>query len=86
MYDVEYIFVNYDAQLTCIIHTHLPLQFYVNTVLHQAFHHYIKVVSTTLDLGGKFGGSNSLLAYQMVQASQMMMVSALAIFVVRLHT
>ncbi len=47
--------------------------FYLNEKLHQAYHHYIKVVSTTLDLGGKHSGANTILAYQMVQASQVMM-------------
>lgn len=45
---------------------------YVNQQLHQAFHHYIKVVSTVLDLGGRHTANNSILAYQMVAASQIM--------------
>lgn len=45
---------------------------YLNTKLHQAFHHYIKVVSTNVDLGGR----DSVLAYQMVQSSQVMQVNA----------
>ena len=44
---------------------------YVNDKLHQAFHHYIKVVSTNIELGGR----DSVLAYQMVQSSQVMTVS-----------
>lgn len=44
---------------------------YLNTKLHQAFHHYVKVVSTNVDLGGR----DSILAYQMVQSSQIMSVS-----------
>lgn len=47
---------------------------YRNDKLHQAFHHYLKVVSTTLDLGGRHSANNSILAYQMVGSSQMMMV------------
>lgn len=49
-------------------------RFYVNDKLHQAYHHYLKVVSTTLDLGGKHSGNNTILAYQVVQSSQIMMV------------
>jgi hypothetical protein len=45
---------------------------YVTDKLHAAFHHYIKVVSTTLDIGGRYTGDNALLAYQMVQSSQIM--------------
>eukprot|EP01040_Poterioochromonas_malhamensis_P004184 gene4183-4478_t len=41
---------------------------YLNTKLHQVFHHYVKVVSTNVDLGGR----DSILAYQMVQSSQIM--------------
>lgn len=42
---------------------------YVNKKLHQAFHHYIKVVSTTIA-----AGSEDILTYQMVQSSQIMQV------------
>jgi len=45
---------------------------YVTKELHQAHHHYIKVVSTHLDLGGRYKGKNAILAYQMVQSSQVM--------------
>eukprot|EP01038_Epipyxis_sp_PR26KG_P010166 gene10166-13674_t len=44
-------------------------QFYVNDKQHQAFHHYIKVVSTSVEVPR----SESILAYQMVQSSQLMM-------------
>ena len=39
---------------------------------HQSFHHYIKVVSTQLELGSRYMGENAILAYQMVQSSQIM--------------
>eukprot|EP01039_Chlorochromonas_danica_P007538 gene7538-8336_t len=56
-----------------VAHTHrLDNRFYMSEDLHQAFHHYIKVVSTTLDLGGRHSGNNTLLAYQMVASSQVM--------------
>jgi len=45
---------------------------YMTKELHQAYHHYIKVVSSHLDLGGKYRGKNAILAYQMVQSSQVM--------------
>jgi protein disulfide-isomerase-like protein len=45
---------------------------YTTDKLHSAFHHYIKVVSTEVDLGGRYSGDNSLLVYQMVQSSQVM--------------
>eukprot|EP01042_Synura_sphagnicola_P001410 gene1410-1606_t len=45
---------------------------YVNNKLHQAYHHYIKVVSTSMELGRKYQGRNSILAYQLVQSSQIM--------------
>lgn len=44
---------------------------YKNEKLHQVFHHYIKVVTTNVDVGF----SEPTLAYQMVQSSQVMMVS-----------
>jgi hypothetical protein len=43
---------------------------YRNDKLHQSFHHYIKVVATNVDAGFK----EPILAYQMVQSSQMMKV------------
>jgi len=46
---------------------------YLNPNLHQAYHHYIKVVSTQIDLEDK--PDKSILAYQMVQSSQIMMYS-----------
>lgn len=45
---------------------------YTNDKLHSAFHHYIKVVSTEVDLGGRYSGDNSITTYQMVQSSQIM--------------
>lgn len=45
---------------------------YTNEKLHSAFHHYIKVVSTEVDLGGRYSGDNSIMTYQMVQSSQVM--------------
>lgn len=44
---------------------------YVNYDLHQAYHHYIKVVSTAVEIG-RFKGPNEIIAYQMVQAAQLM--------------
>jgi len=46
---------------------------YINRQLHQAYHHYIKVVSTHVELSNKYLGSNAALLYQMVQSSQNMM-------------
>ncbi len=45
---------------------------YRNEKLHQVFHHYIKVVTTNVDVGFQ----DPVLAYQMVQSSQIMMVSS----------
>ena len=45
---------------------------YANRKLHQAFHHYIKMITTYADLGGSYSGKNKILSYQMVQASQIM--------------
>jgi len=44
---------------------------YATGALHQAHHHYIKVVTTMLEIG-RNRGKNAILAYQMVQSSQMM--------------
>jgi len=48
---------------------------YVTGELHQAYHHYIKVISSTLRPSQKYSGSNSILTYQMVQSSQVMKYS-----------
>ena len=55
------------------INTH-PIDDYEFTTnkFHQSFHHYIKVVSTQLELGSRYMGENAILAYQMVQSSQIM--------------
>ena len=45
---------------------------YINNKLHQAFHHYIKVVPTEIQAGSKFMGKDVIQAYQMVQTSQIM--------------
>lgn len=45
---------------------------YVNEELHNAYHHYIKVVSTRMEVGARYQGENAILAYQMVESSQMM--------------
>ena len=45
---------------------------YTTFKLHQAYHHYIKVVATNLELGRRYKGKNAILAYQMVQSSQVM--------------
>ena len=49
-------------------------RFYLNEKLHQAYHHYIKVVSTTLAQNGRRRNREPILAYQMVQSSQVMQV------------
>lgn len=54
---------------------------YLNTKLHQVFHHYVKVVSTNVDLGGR----DSILAYQMVQSSQIMSVSGFLVLMLFLN-
>jgi hypothetical protein len=49
-------------------HTHtMDNHAYVNTEYHEAFHHYIKVVPTHYEVGRKYKGKNSILAYQMVE-------------------
>jgi len=45
---------------------------YVNDKLHQAYHHHMKVVSTNLELSRKYSGKDAILAYQLVQSSQVM--------------
>jgi len=45
---------------------------YMNSKLHSAWHHYIKVVSTHLEIGSRYQGKDAILAYQMVQSSQIM--------------
>jgi len=45
---------------------------YINTQLHSSYHHYIKVVSTHLEVGARFTGKDAILAYQMVESSQLM--------------
>ena len=37
---------------------------YKNERLHTAFHHYIKVVSTHLEVGSRYMGKDAILAYQ----------------------
>jgi protein disulfide-isomerase-like protein len=44
---------------------------YINKNLHQVYHHYIKVISTSLEVG-RYKGVNEILAYQMVASSQSM--------------
>jgi thiol-disulfide isomerase/thioredoxin len=48
---------------------------YINKELHTSFHHYMKVVSTRLEVGARFEGENAILAYQMVESSQLMKYS-----------
>jgi len=45
---------------------------YKNTALHQAYHHYIKVVSTHIEAGPRYSGKDSILVYQMVHSAQIM--------------
>ena len=45
---------------------------FLNEKLHQAHHHYIKAISTHLEIGSKYQGKDAILAYQMVQSSQVM--------------
>jgi thiol-disulfide isomerase/thioredoxin len=47
---------------------------YLNNKKHQAFHHYIKVISTSLQPSLAYTGRDAILAYQMVQSSQVMQV------------
>jgi protein disulfide-isomerase-like protein len=47
---------------------------YMTGELHQAYHHYIKAISSTLQPSLKYSGSQSILTYQMVQSSQVMQV------------
>jgi len=49
--------------------------YYINEKLHQVYHHYIKVVATSVDVNHQYSGNNAVLAYQMVQSSQIMNVS-----------
>jgi len=43
---------------------------WVTSEYHQAFHHYIKVVSTHLNMGKSKSDDNSLMAYQFLEQSQ----------------
>lgn len=43
---------------------------YLTAKFHQAFHHYIKVVSTHLSMGSSSGDTNSITVYQMLEQSQ----------------
>lgn len=45
---------------------------YVNSQLHQVSHHFIKVVSTQLEVSSRYKGKDAILAYQMVESSQTM--------------
>lgn len=49
---------------------------YMSSKLHQAFHHYIKVVSTQIEAGSRYSGKDAIQVYQIVQSSQVMNVSA----------
>lgn len=40
--------------------------------LHTAYHHYIKVVGTRMEIGARYTGKDAILAYQVVQNSQLM--------------
>eukprot|EP00598_Pedospumella_elongata_P004988 CAMPEP_0184967762 /NCGR_PEP_ID=MMETSP1098-20130426/1017_1 /TAXON_ID=89044 /ORGANISM="Spumella elongata, Strain CCAP 955/1" /LENGTH=392 /DNA_ID=CAMNT_0027489261 /DNA_START=249 /DNA_END=1427 /DNA_ORIENTATION=+ len=46
--------------------------YYVNDKLHKAFHHYIKVVSTKIEVNRNYVGNKAFQAYQMVASSQIM--------------
>ena len=52
---------------------------YKNEKLHQSFHHYIKVVTTNVDVGFK----EPVLSYQMVQSSQIMKVRYAELFIIQ---
>jgi len=43
---------------------------FITKQVHQAWHHYIKVVSTHLNLGADNSNSNSIMTYQMLEQSQ----------------
>ena len=45
---------------------------YVVPKIHNAYHHYLKVVSTHYEVGRGLGGKNTVLQYQMVVNSQVM--------------
>mmetsp|Transcript_6398 Transcript_6398/g.13863 ORF Transcript_6398/g.13863 Transcript_6398/m.13863 type:complete len:487 (+) Transcript_6398:164-1624(+) len=45
-------------------------QEYITTAFHQAYHHYIKVVSTHLNMGSSSDDVNSITVYQMLEQSQ----------------
>ena len=47
---------------------------FVNTGLHQAFHHFLKVVSTTIEFGATHTkrSAKDVVTYQMVESSQLM--------------
>jgi hypothetical protein len=47
---------------------------YVNTGLHQAFHHFLKVVSTTIEFGATHTkrSAKDVVTYQLTEASQLM--------------
>lgn len=47
---------------------------YVNEGLHQAFHHFLKVVSTTIEFGATHTkrSAKDIVTYQMVESSQLM--------------
>jgi protein disulfide-isomerase-like protein len=48
---------------------------FINKDLHTSYHHYIKAVSTHLEVGARYTGDNAILAYQMVETSQIMTYS-----------
>ena len=50
----------------------LDEHYYMMDNLHQATHHYIKVVSTQVEASRKYSGSNAIQMYQMVESSQTM--------------
>lgn len=43
---------------------------YITRDFHQAFHHYIKVVSTHLNMGSRGSTSNAMMTYQFLEQSQ----------------
>lgn len=48
---------------------------FVTPQFHQAFHHYIKVVSTHLNMGSSDDSTNALLTYQFLEQSQIVYYS-----------
>jgi protein disulfide-isomerase-like protein len=49
--------------------------YYTTRELHSSHHHYIKTVATRFEIGSRYQGKDAILAYQMVESSQLMKYS-----------